>query len=55
MGEWVEPPAGARCLCDDGNVRTWAELTRGLEEDVRPRDADDERLLLWAFGAVRVA
>ena len=55
MGEWVEPPTGARYLCDDGNVRTWGELTGNLDADAYPRDAGDERLLLWAFGAVRVA
>ena len=55
MGKWVEPAMDARYLCDDGNVRTWGELTRNLEDDVRPRDAEDERWLLWAFGAERVA
>lgn len=43
MGAWREPDAGARYLCDDGNVRTWGDLTRNLEEDVYPRDAEDER------------
>lgn len=55
MGAWAEPDAGARYLCDDGSVRTWGELTRDLGDDAYPRDADDERLLLWAFGAERVA
>lgn len=32
MSVWREPGADARCLCDDGNVRTWAELTHGLDE-----------------------
>ena len=28
MGKWIEPAMDARYLCDDGNVRTWGELTR---------------------------
>lgn len=55
MGKWVEPDADARFLCDDRAVRTWAELTGGLEADMYPKDAEDERWLLWAFGAEAVA
>lgn len=55
MGKWVEPDADARLPCDDGVVRTWAKLTGGLEADVYPKDAEDERWLLWACGAEAVA
>ena len=51
MSVWREPGADARCLCDDGNVRTWAELTHGLDDDAYPKSADDEGWLLWTFGA----
>lgn len=55
MGKRAEPDADARFLCDDGVVRTWAELTGSLGADVYPKSAEDERWLLWAFGAEAIA
>lgn len=49
-------------LCDDGNVRTWAQLCDGIDEDLSPdcpgiserEHLARYRLLLVAFGACRI-
>ena len=53
--KWVEPERDARFKCDDGVVRTWEELTQGLESDVYPKSEDDYDLLMFCFGAEPVA
>lgn len=52
MGEWAEPDAGARYVCDDGVVRTWSQMTASLEPEDYPASEAMCRDLLWAFGAV---
>lgn len=39
------------CLCDDGKVRTWREMTAGLEPDVYPSCKYDFDTLMLCFGA----
>ena len=53
--KWIEPEAGAEFLCDDGTVRTWAQMTEFVEPDVYPGDLEHYELLLWCFGAEPVA
>ena len=38
-------------LCDDGKVRTWAEMCDGVDPELLPRNVDDAEDLLLVFGA----
>jgi hypothetical protein len=53
--DWTEPNRSACYLCDDGKVRTWAELTEGLDPDSYPKDEKDYELLIWSFGADKIS
>ena len=55
MGEWVEPAADARFLCDNGVVLTWAQMTEHLEPEFYPASEAMYRDLLWAFGAMAIS
>ncbi|MGO5177488.1 MULTISPECIES: hypothetical protein [unclassified Collinsella] len=53
--KWSEPKPDEAYRCDDGKVRTWTELTAGLDPDSYPKDEKDYELLLWSFGADKIS
>lgn len=51
---WEVPKYDTRYRCDDGIVRTWEELTKGLEPDVYPSCREDFDTLMFCYGAEEV-
>ena len=52
---WEEPARDSQYLCEDGEVRTWAELVQYLQPDLLPCCERDYDILLWCYGAEAVA